>query len=103
MDLDQVALVKNNSKSRFEMLIDKHYAFIMYEMLDEHSINLYHTEVDSALEGKGVGRLLVLKTLEYCKLHHLKVLPSCPFIAKFILRHPEWQEIVIGRKAYDED
>ena len=98
MELENIALVKNISKSRFEMLVDTHYAFIMYEMLDEDTINLYHTEVDSALEGKGVGRIIVLKTLEYCKKHKLKVLPSCPFIAKFILKHPEWQDVVIERK-----
>jgi len=97
MELEKIALVMNAAKRRFEMLVENHYAFILYEMTDAHTINLYHTEVDSALEGKGVGKILVLKTLQYCKLHQLTVIPSCPFVAKFILKNPEWQEIVKNR------
>lgn len=96
MDLNQIPLERNISKSRFEMLVEEHYAIIMYEMLNDHTINLYHTEVDPALEGKGVGRAIVIKTLEYCRVHGLKVLPSCPYISKFILKHPEWQDIVVN-------
>jgi len=38
-----------------------------------------HTEVDDSLRGKGAGKQMLLKAVEYARTHHKKILPLCPF------------------------
>ena len=53
-----------------------------------------HTEVDEALEGRGLGSRLVATALDDARSEGLEVVPLCPFVAGFIDRHPEYQEVV---------
>ena len=53
-----------------------------------------HTEVDEALEGRGLGSRLVATALEDARREGLEVVPLCPFVAAYIDRHPEYQDIV---------
>ena len=57
-------------------------------------ITLVHTEVDPNAEGEGVGSALVQGALEDIRARGLKVRPLCPFVAAYIRRHPEYEEIV---------
>ena len=86
--------VKNNqSKSRFEAILDGKTAFIQYRKEADGALNLFHTEVPEEFEGKGVGSRLVKNTLEQIKDGNLKVNPSCPFVAAYIERHPEYKKL----------
>lgn len=38
-----------------------------------------HTEVSPVLGGKGVGKQMVMKAVEFARLRGLKILPLCPF------------------------
>jgi predicted GNAT family acetyltransferase/glutaredoxin len=53
-----------------------------------------HTEVDEALEGQGLGGRLAATALEDARRQGLEVVPLCPFIAGFIERHPEYEDLV---------
>ena len=53
-----------------------------------------HTEVDEALEGRGLGSRLVATALDDARREGLEVVPLCPFVAAYIHRHPEYQDIV---------
>ena len=55
---------------------------------------LIHTEVDEALEGRGLGSRLVATALEDARREGLEVVPLCPFVASFIDRHPEYQDVL---------
>jgi predicted GNAT family acetyltransferase len=55
---------------------------------------LIHTEVDEALEGRGFGSKLVRTALDDARRQGLEVVPLCPFVASFIDRHPEYQDVV---------
>ena len=50
--------------------------------------------IERTLEGKGVGSQLVKQTLEQIKTTDKKIVPSCPFIAAYIKRHPEYESLV---------
>ena len=60
-------------------------------------ITLVHTDVDPKWEGQGVGSELVRGALDDLRARGLKVRPLCPFVAAFIRRHPEYEDLVSSR------
>ena len=86
-------VVMNPATGRFEVTLDAEVAFAEYH-LHEGYITLPHTVVPPAFEGKGVGSALAKAALGYARDHGLKVKPTCPFIAGYIDRHPEYQDLV---------
>lgn len=87
------ALKNNKAKSRFELDIDDHVAFVEYT-LSPGTIALTHTEVPKELGGRGVGSILAKAVLENVRGQGLKVDPRCDFIAGYIRKHPEFAELV---------
>jgi uncharacterized protein len=92
-------IVMNDRAHRFEAYLDGQTAFAE-NVLHDGAIVLPHTVVPPAFEGRGVGSALATAALSYARDHGLKVKPSCPFIAGYIKRHPEWQDLV--EKTYRE-
>lgn len=86
----------NEAASRFESSVDGYTAFLNYKLRGT-LLALIHTEVPPELEGRGVGSALARFALEFAKERGLKVLPSCPFVAAYIERHPEYAELVRSR------
>ena len=87
-------LILNEGKKRFEMEIDGHIAFIEYILTNDNVMFLTHTEVPKALAGKGVGSDIVEKALNYIKEQNFTLAPLCPFVAKFLVKNPDWQSIL---------
>jgi uncharacterized protein len=52
------------------------------------------TLVPEALEGRGIASRLAKHVLEDIRQRGLVVLPTCPFFAGYVRKHPEWAEIV---------
>jgi predicted GNAT family acetyltransferase len=52
-----------------------------------------HTEVDSGVEGQGVGGQLVRAALDDVRRQGLPVLPVCPFVHGWMARHPEYIDL----------
>jgi predicted GNAT family acetyltransferase len=84
----------NENKKRFELPVDGHIAFVEFMLDKDNIMYLTHTEVPGALEGKGIGKSIVEETLQYIKEHHYTLAPLCPFVAAYLKRHPEWQQIL---------
>jgi len=82
----------NNTESRFEAQVDDCLAFVDYQ-INGKQITLVHTEVPSQLGGQGVGGKIVKAALDFAVDNHLKVLPECPFVARYIERHPYYHNI----------
>ena len=99
---ENIPLVKNADKKRFELEVAGNYAFINYGEYGQQ-ITLVHTEVEPELAGKGASSAVIEKTLEYIKTNNLKLLPFCPLVFKFIKKNPEWKQIVSTKfKGYDQ-
>jgi uncharacterized protein len=79
--------------NRFEARIDGQLAGFA-EYTRTASLVVYsHTEVDSAFEGKGVGGALARTALDDARKRAVKVLATCPFIAGWMRRHPEYADL----------
>jgi predicted GNAT family acetyltransferase len=86
-------VIMNEATSRFEAHLEGETAFTEY-VLHDGAMVLPHTVVPPAFEGRGVGSALAKAALGYAREHGLRVKPSCPFIARYIQKHPEWSDIV---------
>ena len=86
--------VRNNTaESRFELDVEGHIAVAYYDF-SPGVITFTHTEVPDALAGRGVGSKLAKGALDAVRAQKLKVVARCPFIAAYIGKHPEYQDLL---------
>lgn len=89
-------VVDNPEKHRYEISVDGLTAFTTYRIADG-VITFIHTEVPPEFRGKGIGSKLVRGELEAARDRGLKVVPSCPFVAGYIDKHPEFQDLLAAK------
>jgi predicted GNAT family acetyltransferase len=83
----------NAAQHRFELEVEGHMATLYYR-LEPGVITLVHTEVPEALGGRGVGSTLVRGALEAIRAKGLKLVVKCPFVAAYMGKHPEFNDLV---------
>jgi predicted GNAT family acetyltransferase len=87
------AVHDNPDRHRFELDVDGVTAFTVYRH-KAGVVTFIHTEVPEALEGRGVGSKLAQGALEIVRSRGEKVVAECPFIAGYIKKHPEFQDLL---------
>ena len=90
-----VTVSDNGERQRFEAVDDSGVVagFAEYKKRDDVLI-FTHTEVDDAFEGRGVGSALARGALDQARETGLPVRATCSFIASYIDRHPEYQDLL---------
>jgi predicted GNAT family acetyltransferase len=71
----------------------RHAGRALFQLRDD-AVVLTHTEVDPAFEGQGVGSALAKGALDDIRAQGKRVVPLCPFIARYIQNHPEYADLV---------
>jgi uncharacterized protein len=79
---------------RYEIDVDGEVAGFINYRREPGVLELMHTDVAPKWEGKGIGGALVQGALDDVRARGLQVRPYCPFVAKYIHRHPEYQDLV---------
>lgn len=87
------AATNNESVRQWEMTVNGMQAILSYERHGNRIIYL-HTEVPPELEGHGLAGELARAALDDARARHQSVVPQCPFVASFIKRHPEYEDLV---------
>jgi hypothetical protein len=86
------AVRDNPARKRYELELNGGTAFVTYTRAPR-VITLLHAEVPPALEGRGYGSALVRGVLEQVRADGNKMIPLCPFIAAYLLKHPEFDDL----------
>ena len=81
-------------RSRFEMEVDDHTAYIRY-LAFEGGLDILSTQVPSELEGQGIASALTKHVFEYARTNRLKIIPSCSFTVAYLRRHPEYKDLEV--------
>ena len=85
---------ENPDRNRFELQVDGDPAgFAAYRVRDGHTV-ITHSEVDPAFRGRGLGSELARLTLDVLRERGDRVVPSCPFFARYIADHPQYADLV---------
>ncbi len=82
----------NSEHHRYELAVDGEIAYVLYRR-KPGIITLIHTEVPETLAGRGIGSRLARHVLDSARGDGLKVVPLCPFIAAFMNKHPEYDDL----------
>ena len=90
---DGLRVVDDPAKQQYEAWLgDVRVGFSAYRRVDDRLIFL-HTEVDPAFEGRGIGGRLAAGALDDVRARGLTFTARCPFIASYLERHPEYEDL----------
>ena len=86
--------VKNNAaRSRYELEVDGEVAVAQYQR-EPGRLVFTHTVVPEKIEGRGVASTLIRGALDAVRAERLQVVPQCSFVAAFLEKHPEYEDLV---------
>jgi uncharacterized protein len=79
--------------SRFEAHVGGQLSVCAYRRVGQ-TLHLTHTEVPAALQGSGIAAALVQAALDWARAEGLKVRPMCSYVASYMRRHPQTQDLL---------
>lgn len=89
---------ENQAAHRYEAIDESGVVAGFVEYVDHRGSRLlFHTEVDDAFEGQGVGSTLARESIEQSLAAGTPLETSCPFLQRWVERHPEYAERVTLR------
>lgn len=59
-----------------------------------NKIIIDHTEVNEGYNGKGFGKKMVAKAVEFAREKNVKIMPLCPFAKKVFDKTPEFGDVL---------
>ena len=89
-------LVHHAAAHRYELTVDGHLSVCEYELAAGRMI-FTHTVVPPELRGRGIAEQLVRAALADARAAGRTVVPACSYVAKFIGRHAEYQDLLAGQ------
>ncbi|MFJ9060516.1 GNAT family N-acetyltransferase [Streptomyces sp. NPDC102409] len=87
-------IVRNvDARHRYEILVEEVSAgFTAYRDRDGQRV-FFHTEIDDAFAGRGLASVLVEQALNHVRSTGKRIVPVCPYVAKFLKKHEEFADI----------
>jgi predicted GNAT family acetyltransferase len=90
---EAIPVKHNTAAKRYEALVDGHLSVCEYELAGGHMV-FTHTLVPPELRGRGIAEKLVRAALADARAAGRKVEPQCSYVAVFIQRNKEYQDLV---------
>ena len=91
-----VQVQENPGRSRFEILVDGELVGLATYHVRDGAVVVSHSEVDPQRRGQGLASELARRTLDTLRERGERVVPACPFFAKYVAEHPEYGDLVVS-------
>ena len=91
--MSELNIVEVKNESRFETLVEGHLAEINYRITGQ-TMDMYRTFVPKELGGRGIAGELTQFALNAARENGFKVVPSCSYVANYIQKHSEYQDLL---------
>lgn len=90
-----IGLELNGSKGYFYVSVDgKQEGKMTFVFAGNDKIIIDHTEVNPGNNGKGYGKKMIAKAVEYAREKNIKIIPLCPFAKKVFDKTPEFSDVL---------
>lgn len=87
-------ILHNPEENRFEIPLDDGTATLDYEEEGGDVLDFTSTVVPEELRGRGIGGELVGQALDWAREHGYRVIPTCPFVKRYVEEHPEYRGLL---------
>lgn len=95
MTTKPLTIVHEPDAGRFVAQVDGGMAYIAYREVEGRILDLNHTYVPPAARGGGIASQLTAHALQHARNAGFRVIPSCPFVASYIRRDPQYRSLVV--------
>jgi hypothetical protein len=89
-------LINNRSLSRYELPISDGAAALVYYTIEDGRVVLRHTDVPFEFSGQGYGTRLARAVFDKLRSEGARVIATCPFMALFAARNPQYAAMLDG-------
>lgn len=87
-------IIRNSDQNRFELLHDhESIGTLTYSYSGERTV-LERIEIDGRFSGQGLAGDFTAALLGQMRDNGEVVVPECPYVRGWILRHPQWRDVV---------
>ncbi|MEZ4877966.1 MAG: GNAT family N-acetyltransferase [Flavobacterium sp.] len=91
----EVKLNINEKNGIFYIEVDgKTEAKMTFVFAGDEKIIIDHTEVNPGNNGKGYGKMMVQKAVEFALEKNIKIIPLCPFAKSVFDKTPEFRTVL---------
>ncbi len=84
----------DSAAGKFFAVVDGAECTLSYRPRGEGVLEYASTYTPPELRGRGIAGQVVRFALEHARERGIKVIPSCSYVAAYIARHPEYEELV---------
>ena len=93
--MSEVQLRINDNKGAFYIEVEGNQeAMMTFVFAGEDKIIIDHTEVNAGNEGKGFGKKMVTKAVEFARDKRIKIVPLCSFAKSVFNKTPEFRDVL---------
>jgi uncharacterized protein len=82
------------ARSRYELDAGNGVTAVANYTLADGAMTLTHTETPLQARGQGIASQLVRGVLEDVRSRGLKVVPRCAFVRAYMIRHPDFHDLL---------
>ena len=87
-------VIHNSDECRYEIHVDGILAGYTQAFEDGDVVTFPHTVVFDQFEGQGLASELVTGALDDIRVRGKLVVATCPYVSKFIARHPDYKDLL---------
>ncbi len=92
----ELTITHDKENQQFIALLEGKVATLKYSSLvDGKTLDYYRTFVPPELRERHIGGALVKFALEFALQNNYKVIPSCPFIRRYVNQHSVYKKILV--------
>ncbi|WP_026729411.1 GNAT family N-acetyltransferase [Flavobacterium denitrificans] len=93
----EIQQINDTRRGYFEAIEDgKQAGKMTYTWAGDSKFIIDHTEVSPEFNGKGVGKKLVMASVEYARANNLKIIPLCPFAKSVFDKVEEIRDVLFS-------
>lgn len=90
----ELKIKHDQAKNRFYADINGKISELKYNKVDKETLEYYRTFVPEPLRHQGIAGNIANYALGYAKSNDYHVIPSCPFVKKYLDDHPKYADVI---------